>query len=414
MSRCRFSLLLLAMLLIGCTSTVTPTSPKTQVVVLWHPFSDSRREALQVLSDRFNTENPDNITLVLEYQEDIYTKVIEAEPAHRPDIIITSPEEAGSYHAAGVTQPLDSINADIEDLLPMAEALYKAGDTLEAIPLGLATYVLYYNTEWVRDLGYDATTMTLRDLQQAACDATSLQGQQTGLGIAAQPGTSLILLAANSLTDTGDENVEDLNQVDTTASTILQETLSAACGHIYEIPTEGTQQFSNGAVAMMIDTSTRYRAIQQAVDVEHNFSPSARAVPTISESGQPATLWYGPGLILIASENNHVDNTQKVLAWFLSPDVQLAWSTTSGYLPVRYSLVEERMAFSETPALEKDLLNLAMQAANEETWNKWPTNMYERTCRAALVRGLIELNSTQPVTDILNAMINTCTIEALP
>ena len=68
---------------------------------------------------------------------------------------------------------------------------------MRALPLGMQTYVMYANREWLLDLGYPLEGASWQDLQRVACAATELQGGQVGLGIPAQPGRLLAFLTAS-------------------------------------------------------------------------------------------------------------------------------------------------------------------------------------------------------------------------
>lgn len=404
------SAFILMMLLSGCASAAVPSDPEAHVVILWHPFTDARKEALEALSDRFNTENQDALTLILEYQSDIYGKITSATPEQWPDLIIISPEDLASYDEAGVAVPLPEGGEAMQDLLPIARALYTTGNTLQAIPLGLTTYVLYYNQDWLRDLEYDPGSATLEQLRQAACAATSAEGKQTGLGISTYPGTFLVFLTAGGFTPTQAEP-NDGTLVQTT--TLLQELLGASCAEIYEISDEGSAQFSNGTMAMILDSSLRYHAIEQAIAVEHNFSPGVTSLP--GTGAQPAsTLWHGPGMMLLSPEGSRRERAQQVLQWFLEADVQVAWSQSTGYLPVRRSVVERQVQGVGLSTIEKDLFYLLLRAANEGTWITWPESMNSATCRPALVRGLIDLSSMKPITEVVSSTLSTCRSTSTP
>jgi hypothetical protein len=223
-------------------------------------------------------------------------------------------------------------------------------------------------------------------LRQAACAATSAEGKQTGLGISTYPGTFLVFLTAGGFTPTQAEP-NDGTLVQTT--TLLQELLGASCAKIYEISDEGSAQFSNGTMAMILDSSLRHYAIEQAIAVEHNFSPGAASLPGTGAQAAP-TLWHGPGMMLLSPEGSRRERAQQVLQWFLEADVQVAWSQSTGYLPVRRSVVERQVQGVGLSTIEKDLFYLLLHAANEGTWITWPESMNSATCRPALVRGLID------------------------
>jgi len=387
--------------LAGCTPQAAPATPETNIVVLWHPFPGATGEVLQTLGDRFNAENDAGLTLVVEYQEDATAKVAAAAPERRPDlVVITSSYEGANLTASRVTLP----SRDRADLLPMAQALYAREGML---PLGLATYVLYYNYDWLRDLGYVAGDATLSDVANTACAATDLPGGQIGMGIPSQPMAMLALMTA------GGEGGDHGDTARSLTVTALHDLLNAGCGQIYETPQQASDQFSEGTLSLLPGSSLWWSAIAQAVNAEHNFSARAGALP--GPAGPGLSLWRGPGLLLLTPEGPRHAAAQQVMEWFLSSEAQREWSDATHYLPVRRSLVENRLADSTLDPLAGDLLRLTLQAADEETWVPWPNHADEPACRSALVQGLLALNDEQFSSDeVLAAIVIACGAEAAP
>ncbi|MEA3397877.1 MAG: extracellular solute-binding protein [Chloroflexota bacterium] len=380
----------------GCTPQAAPATPETNIVVLWHPFPGATGEVLQTLGDRFNAENDAGLILIVEYQEDVTAKAAAAAPERRPDLVVLTSSYAGANLAASrVTLP----SRDRADLLPMAQALYAREGML---PLGLATYVLYYNYDWLKDLGYVAGAATLSDVVNTACAATDLQGGQTGMGIPPQPMAMLALMTAGG----------DYGNV-AAAMTATAQMLNAGCGQIYETHQQASAQFSEGTLSLLPGSSLWWSAIAQAVNAEHNFSARAGALP--GPAGPGLSLWRGPGLLLLTPEGPRHAAAQQVMEWFLSPEAQREWSDATHYLPVRRSLVENRLQDSALDPLAGDLLRLTLQAADEETWAAWPAHADEPACRAALVWGLLALDDEQFSPDeVLAAIANVCGVGAFP
>ena len=389
----RFVLLLLLALLTGCgPADVTPPA-EDGIVVLWHAFTGSEAEALQALTDRFNAENPWDLVLITEYQRDILEKLLATTPDHHPDLVVGWPEDLEAYlqHglvAAGVDLPFAE-RQEGNDLLPMAEALYTVNGQVQALPLGLAAYVVYYNSDWLSDLGYNAATATWEDLRRTACAATEPLGGQIGLGLPAQPSVLLALLASGGSTILGEDgqyHFADAAGVGT--ATVINEILSGACGIVYEDRDAGVIRLSNSSLAMTVESSLRLPEVQQAVTAGRNFALGIGALP--GPAGPGPTFWYGPGMMLIAPAGARRDAASHVLGWFFSPEAQADWSAATDYLPVRRSLIEERLA-EEAGSADESLLRITLDAADNGAWVVWPRYTNTMACRASLLRGLLSL-----------------------
>lgn len=402
-----FAILILSSLLVGCVPTQA-----MHIVILWHAFSGAEAAALQKQTDQFNAQNPWNIVLVTEQQSDISTKITATTPEHYPDLVIVWPEDLYYYHQKSLAtstggQPLQG-NADRDDLLPMAEALYTVNGQLIAQPLGLATYLLYYNADWLNDLGYDAANATWEDLRRTACAATSPSGGQVGIGFPAKASTLLALLTAGGSAIIGEDDqyrLSDANGVRT--ANVLNEIIGGNCGIVFPDRDTGRDRLSHSSMAMIIASSKMEEEIENAVLEGRNFSLGLSRIP--SDTGPGATLWYGPGLISIAPSEARQAAAAHVMDWFFSAEAQALWHTETNYLPVRRSLITELAENADSP-LQANLFTLTLTAADSAEWTAWPRYTNHMACRASLLRGLLSFGGdTLPSTyvDIATTACNT-------
>ena len=403
------SLILITVLTLGgCAPAQVARSGDRQIIVLWHSLQGAKAPAIQALSDQFNAEHGHEILLIVEYQRDIQAKLARTTPEHQPDLVVVWPEDLEGYLRdeerlldAGWTREIARA-----DLLPMAEALYTVDGQLRALPLGLVTYLLYYNTDWLSDLGYNLQQATWQDFRRAACAATDPQLGHVGVGF---PGRASILMAF--LTSGGSPIVGDDGRYtfDDTAAiatvNVLNTIVGDACGVPYEPPELGVQQLSNSAMAMIVESSLQLQEIEQAIGEDRNFVLDVTPLP--SPAGESATLWYGPGLLSIAPEGPRRAAAREALTWFYSPAAQMLRNDETRYLPVRASLIEEQYANSESLA-QAALFDLALTAAGGGNWVAWPRYTNLLPCRAALLQGLLSLGGEFTPTAYLEATVATC------
>ncbi len=392
-------LALLVTLMTGCTSlAVEPTVlPEKQIVVLWHTFSGAESKALQVLTDQFNAENTWDIILITEYQQDIITKIAATAAEHRPDLVIVWPKDMQDYITSGLIGAAPDLSSAIRreraDLLPMASALYTVNGTMQALPLGLITYLMYYNVDWLGDLGYTPAAGTWDDWQRTVCAATNPLGGQAGVGLPAHASSLLSLLTSGGSEIVGADgyyNFADKAGIQT--ATVLNAVLGGACGIVHNDVDTGVARFSHSSLAMLIESSMRLEEIEQAVINGRNFKLGLTALP--GPSGPGPTLWHGPGMVVIAPEGARRDAALSVLGWFFSSEAQSIWSAATNYLPVRRSLIEARLTAENLPEVEGRLLQITLAAADNGTWVAWPRHTDNMACRASLLRGLLSLKES--------------------
>lgn len=391
-------ILLVAILATGCAAQTTQAEPtSSEIVVLWHTFTGQEARAVEKLTDRFNAVNPWDIVLITEYQEGLPEKFVDTQD-RRPDLVTLWPRELQAYRELGVISANPYTSPDIRrvrgGLLPMAEALYAQGNSPQALPLGLMTYLLYYNEDWIRNLGYELVGANRDTVRSAACAATDPLERQEGLGMPAQADMLLAWLAAGNA-EIMDEN-ETFSFADDPGKTTIEwlhTTVEGGCARIHQDWIAGQELLGQGAMAMIVESSLNYPNVVRAVSEGQNFPIGVSPLPGSEESGP--TLWYGPGMLVTAPEEAQQAAAFRVMAWFLSDEAQTLWGEMTDYIPVRRSVLEAQLdeESSTISDVEREIWSLTLQSAEQWAWVAWPHATYHRSCRASLLRALLALGT---------------------
>lgn len=385
----------------GCSALLPYAAEERQIVVLWHTFTGSEAKALETLTDRFNAENPWQIVLVTEYQERLLDKLVAdsrsaaVAPDSRPDLVTVRPEDLQTYVALDIIKALPNQSAAIEedwyDFFPMARTLYAVNGVPQALPLGLSTYLTYYNAEWLADLGFDAAAADWEAFQRTACAATDPLRGRVGVGVPARASILLAFLTASgSQVVDADGYYQFSDEAGHGAAAMLQSVMAGQCGVVYEDWDRGLDELSKSAMAMIVESSERLSDIENEILAGRNFALGLAALPGLEDTG--ATLWYGPGLVVSAPEGPRQEAALNVLGWFLSAEAQAVWGESTEYIPVRRSIVEASLAevaAEPIPSPEAQLWQLTLDAADSGAWFSWPLATNRITCRASLLRGLL-------------------------
>ena len=373
-------------------------------MVLWHTFTGSKAQAIEALTDRFNAENPWQILLITEYQEHLVGKLREA-PDGWPDLVTVWPEDMQTYVALEMVgaSPEDSpeLQSAWSDLLPMARSLYASAGVPQALPLGLATYLTYYNMEWLGDLGYDASAGDWEDFRRTVCGATDPLRGRIGVGVPARASVLLAFLAASGSEVVGaDGYYQFSDEAGRTAAAQLQAVMAGDCGTVYQDWDKGPAQLGKSSMAVIVESSERLAEVERAVLKGRNFPLGVSPLPGLAGPG--TTLWYGPGLMVSAPEGLRQENALRVLSWFFTPEAQATWGQMTDLLPVRLSVIEDALVEAEQMAgasVETELLRLTLATAGSESWIVWPPATDRMTCRASLLRALLAFQSEESDTD---------------
>ena len=385
-------LIIAIFILMGISSCkeITADQEIEQIVVLWHNYSGAEATALKALADDFNASNEWNIILITEYQQDLFDKV-QVSQESRPDIITLQPEVLPAYLALGLIGAGPEQSAIIRDaqpdMLEMARGLYEVDGMMRALPLGLQTYVMYANRDWLLDLGYPMEQASWQDLQRVACAATELQGSQIGLGIPARPASLLAFLTASGAQIVDAEGYYTFaDQQGLATADVLYELIAGECAFVYSDWDIGPQRLSQSSIAMILETSTYLDEIEDEVAKGRNFYLRVSALP--GPAGPGPSLWFGPGLAIIKSNSVREEHALRVLEWFYSLDTQKKWSEYTAYLPIRRSLIQDELLSSENP-VRQQLLQIALDADLLGSWVSWPLFTNRMACRASLLRAML-------------------------
>jgi len=397
-------LVAVALLLSGCASLLPSSAPDRQIVVLWHTFTGSEAQALETLTDRFNAENPWHILLITEYQEQLLRKLREV-PEGRPDLVTVWPEDLQTYVALDLVGAVPTLSPEIraawDDLLPMARSLYLSEGVPQALPLGLATYLAYYNVEWLGDLGYDASTASWEEFQRTVCAATDPLRGRIGVGVPARASVLLAFLAASGSAVVGEDGYYQFSDEEgRAAAALLQAVMAGDCGVVYQNWDKGLAQLSKSSMAVVVESSQRLPDVERAILTGRNFPLGISPLPGLAGPGK--TLWYGPGLMVSTPEGSRQIDALRVLSWFFSSEAQSTWGETTDYVPVRRSVIESALAEAELTtamATETSLLRLTLAAADSESWIVWPPATDRMVCRASLLRALLAFQLEEADTD---------------
>ena len=398
------SLVAAALLLSGCVSLLPSSAPNRQIVVLWHTFAGAEAQAFEALTDRFNAENPWQILLITEYQEHLSRKLREASDG-RPDLVTVWPEDLHTYVALDMVGAVPTASPEMraawEDLLPMARSLYASEGVPQALPLGLATYLAYYNVEWLGDLGYDASTASWEEFRRTVCAATDPLRGRIGVGVPARASILLAFLAASGSAVVGEDGYYQFSDEEgRAAAALLQAVMAGDCGVVYQDWDKGPAQLSKSSMAVIVESSERITDVERAILAGRNFPLGISPLPGLEGPGK--TLWYGPGLMVLTPEGSRQNDALRVLSWFYSPEAQSYWGETTDYVPVRRSVIASALVEAElAPAMatETSLLQVTLAAADSESWIVWPPATDRMACRASLLRALLAFQLEEANTD---------------
>jgi ABC-type glycerol-3-phosphate transport system substrate-binding protein len=353
--------LILALSLAGCARSGSDARDDGRVtLIFWHSFVSSTIPALEELIARFEEEHPD-IRIRAQYVptgDALVQKLITAVQSRTaPDISWIHSHYLEELVKADAIYRIDDF-ADREDALTEEELddIYPAliqyaswQGTMYSMPMEATNLGLVYNRDHFREVGLDPERppRTWEELDEYARRLTIVRDGRTvraGFAMPAVPATGpqgsymmwtwmpFLWQAGGYLVDTEQTEVLFAEDPGVRALTFWKD--------LYEA--QSLRNFGNDWVVALTS-----RQASMILDGPWNLPRYPRLLrdmdwaiaPLPAGPAKAATVVAGEYLAIF-KQSAHPDAAWRFVKWMIDPDVQAFWSMTSGYLPVRKSVIE--------------------------------------------------------------------------
>ncbi|WP_424950743.1 ABC transporter substrate-binding protein [Deinococcus sp.] len=352
-------------------------SPQGQTVTFWHQLTGNNAKVMDGIIADFNKSNPYKITVKGQYQgnyDQIYQKMVPVlgTPAV-PDLTVAYQNQAATYQLADALLNLNPLIASRKYGLNPVEAndfysgIYAAdvfpvyGGQRLGFPVQRSAEVMYYNSDWLKELGYKAPPTTPAQFKDMACKATKTPFSKVkGGSIGYELSTDASRLASWTYAFGGDiydakTNKYTLNSPATAqALSFLQDLFKSGCAKIVSENFGDQTDFGAGKLLFTVGSSSGLPFYKQAVDKGAAFTWSA--APVAHTTKQPTANLYGASVSLPVTN----DPKRELAAWLFvkywaSPDVQATWAKGSNYFPTRKSVAAKiGDYFAANPTYQKN------------------------------------------------------------
>jgi len=326
-------------------------NPRGQVVVCWYHQTGVQEETLLRLVDRFNVENAWGVTVIGEYagsSQAIYEKIVARSGSGvLPNIVTAEPYQTTDYTGQGVLVELgpyvESRNwgytqAALRDFFrPVAGS---QSETRYGWPLYAAMEVLYYNADWLAELGYTGPPKTWDEFAEMACAASDPEAGTYGYEFSVNTATFADMLAnrggqmlnadATAYVFGGAEGRQVL--------TFIQDLLNRGCATLEAGQFGDRADFAAGRVLFTIDSASALPDYRRAVTADAGFNWAIAPLPTTLET--PVVYIHSPNFLLLETTPRQQLAAWLFLKWFTEPEQQAEWARALSHFPVRASAAD--------------------------------------------------------------------------
>ena len=345
--------------------------PRGREVVFWYQHTREREEALQALIADFNQNNPYQIKVRGEYvgrYGDIYNKM---------NVGIQSGSIAASLVVAYQNQALAYYQADgIVDITPYIESpkwglssaerddyvgAFLRQDNVGGVQIGFppnrSMELLYYNLDWLRELGFDGPPATWDDFARMCRLARdrpfSKNEEGRSLGFLLDIDTSrlaaMVFSRGGHLVDaTGSSYTLDTPEV-RAALALLRDLMQEGAIDIAGEQDAELNEFVTGQILFSQDSSSGLPWYKSGIeDSGLDFEWGVTHPPQTGKT--PVVDIYGASVSICAGSPENQLAAWLFLKWMTAPEQQARWVRASNYFPVRKSTARELTGyFAENP-----------------------------------------------------------------
>jgi multiple sugar transport system substrate-binding protein len=407
--------------------------PSGQTVVYWYQHTGSREELMLSLIDEFNRTNEWGITIQGETQggyNDLYQKIIAGIPANQlPSMSVAYQNQAATYAAQGALVAFDPYvdsekwgysEEELGDFFPIA----LGADYLPQFEarFGWPPYksmeVMYYNEDWLTELGYAGPPETWDEFREMACAAS----EQPFSGATAEGGVGYIysIDASRFATFSFSRGGNIINETGTgyifngpeglEALTFLKGLVDDGCA-MEQTERYGDQSdFGAGRSLFTISSISGLPYYGSVVDEGAGFSWSVNPPP--HTTAEPRLNIYGASQSIFVSTPEQQLAAWLFIKWLSEPEPQATWASATGYFPTRQAAADMLADyFAENPTYAKAFTFMSMDYGIES-----PVTGYDE-CRLAVSEMLIAVlggEDAQAQLDMTVEMCNEYLAESAP
>jgi len=400
--------------------------PSGQTVVYWYQHTGSREELMLSLVDEFNRTNEWGITIQGESQggyDDLYQKIIAGIPANQlPSMAVAYQNQAATYATQGVLVALDPYiesekwgytEGELADFFPIALAAdyLPQFEARHGFPPYKSMEVMYYNEDWLAELGYDGPPETWDEFAEMACaaaeqpfsGATGEGGYGYVYSIDASRFATFAFSRGGDIINADGTGYVFNDQAGLNALTFLKDLVDRGCA-IEQTERYGDQSdFGAGRSLFTISSISGLSYYGQAVNEGAGFNWSVNPPPHSADRDAPRMNIYG------ASQSLFVSTPEEQLAawlftkWLSEPEPQATWASSTGYFATRQSAADLLADYlAENPTYAKAFGFMAEDYGVES-----PVAGYDE-CRSAVAEMLIAVLAGEDAQTQLDATVEQC------
>ncbi len=348
------------------TATPVPAGPYEDVdptgakVLWWHQHTSEREEGLQQMVVEFNAANEWGIEVTAEFAggyPEIYDKMINAiaadDPTLMPNLVSQYPNGLAKFQLSDALVDMDDlINSPKWGLTAEEKADFFPG-TLEAnvspvfgdghfqlaLPPQNSMEVMYYNLDWLLEMGFDGPPTTWAEFKEMACAAADEEKGTIGYEISTDASrfASMVFSRHGTYFEADGSAFDLTNDTVKETMTFMKELYDEGCASLIAERYGDQTDFGNYKCLFTIGSTSGLPFYDQAVKSgeQGEFQWSVAPLPYMDGGDQPVMDIYGAPIGMAKTTPEQELAAWLFLKWFTAPEQNARWAKISNYFPVR-------------------------------------------------------------------------------
>jgi len=368
--------------------------PTGQTVTFWHVWgTGSVSEAMLAIVDEFNASNEWGITVEAVDQDD-YAPLEDAfnaaiQSGDLPDLVTGYSNAMANWYSVDSVVDLSPYMNDsmfgltAEDLSAINEGSINGGKapdgTQFAFPISQSANVIFYNSGWAKELGFDAPPTNWAEFEEQACAAAEANTNDdnpdndgTG-GLVLYPSASnvasFVFANGGNMQNADGSGYDFTDQTVVDTANFMKKMWDEGCA----FPTESypNPEFATRKALFTMSSTAGLPYQVAAFEAEDAIQDEWTIIPFPGNEGGQSVDLFGQYVAIANTNPERMMATWIFVKYFTSPEAQAKWTEGSNYYPIRSDAVSLLDAYISDNQIWSQGLTFMQDGKAEPAWPSW-------------------------------------------
>jgi len=232
--------------------------------------------------------------------------------------------------------------------------------------------VMYYNMDWLQELGYDGPPKTWAEFAEMACAATDAEAGTIGYEINTDASrfASMVFSRHGTYFEADGSAFDYTNDTVIETMTFIKDLYDQGCVTLVAESYGDQTDFGNYKTLFTIGSSSGLPYYDSAVKSgeQGEFVWSVAPLPYMDGGDEPVMNIYGASVSVPQTTPEQELAAWLFIKWYTAPEQNARWAKISNYFPVRASAAEAMSDYFDANPTFKEAFDLLQYGTYEAQW----------------------------------------------